>query len=53
MKRKWREKFDSADALVILGLALYGGGVWWLCPPVSLATVGLIVFVMGVNGSKV
>lgn len=42
---------DASDVLTLVGLLLFGGGLWWLSPPVALIVVGGVVLTMGLVGA--
>ena len=43
---------DRWDAMAAAGLALMGGGLWWVYPPAALIVCGLALLALGVAGAK-
>ncbi len=52
MRKLLQFDFDLHDALVIVGLAMIGCGLWLLKPPIALIVVGSILFWAGTRPPK-
>ena len=42
---------DRYDVMVLLGLGLLAGGLWWIYPPLALVVPGALVLIAGVVGA--
>jgi len=45
-------KPDIKDAAVFVGLAGIGYGCWLIYPPIMFIVVGILIFAIGISGSK-
>lgn len=43
---------DGRDALLFVGLALLGGGLWLIHPPAALIADGVVLIYVAVAGAK-
>jgi len=45
------KKISIQDLLIVGGVAGLGIGIWWIFPPASLITIGILALLIGIRGS--
>jgi len=52
LRKLLKEEIGRSEILILYGLFMMGGGLWSLSPAAALWTVGTLVFLIGITGSK-